>query len=105
MYLNKGIKMKTTSTGHKINQEQGPRTGNEGTPSKRKEFMESKSKTGSEKASLAGMVTKALESRGRGQAGKVNPALESLHDKTNVGRGPRRGNGGRAGALGATSGY
>ena len=59
---------------------------------KRKEFMETKSKTGSERSELAGMVTRALEMRGRGQAGKVNPALESLHDKTNVGRGPTKGN-------------
>ena len=88
-----------------VNQKQGPRNGNPGNMEKRKEFMESKSKSGSEKSELAGMVTKALEMRGRGQAGKVNPALESLHDKTNEGRGPRKGNGGRRGALGATSGY
>ena len=32
--------MKHTSLGHKINQAQGPRNGNEGTPSKRREFQE-----------------------------------------------------------------
>lgn len=101
--------MKETSTGHKINQPQGPRVGNEGTLEKRKAFKEEKS-MGSEKGALADMVTKALENRGRGQAGTVNPALESLHSKTNVGRGPTKGNAGksgagRAGALGATSGY
>ena len=88
-----------------INQKQGPRNGNSGNMTKRKEFMAEKSKSGSQKSELAGMVTKALEMRGRGQAGKVNPALESLHDKTNTGRGPTKGNAGRRGALGATSGY
>jgi hypothetical protein len=98
--------MKTSNPERKdINQKQGPRNGNPGNMEKRKEFMAEKSKSGSHKSELAGMVTKALEMRGRGQAGKVNPALESLHDKTNVGRGPRKGNSGRGGALGATSGY
>jgi len=100
--------MKETSTGHKINQAQGPRTGNEGTPSKRKEFMAEKSKSGSEKSELANMVTRALETRGRGMESARKPAVESLHDKTNVGRGPTKGNAGkssRGGALGATSGY
>lgn len=84
--------MKETSTGHKINQAQGPRIGNEGTPSKRKEFMKEKAKSGSERAELASMVTRALEGRGRGMQAHVNPSLESLHDKTNVGRGPTKGN-------------
>lgn len=94
-----------------INQKRGPTVGNAGHGSKRADFMAEKSKSGSEKAQLADMITGALEMRGRGQAGKTNPALESLHDKTNVGRGPTKGNAARKsgaarkGALGATSGY
>jgi len=34
---------------------------------------------------LAAMVTDALEMRGRGQAGKTNPALESVSSNTNTG--------------------
>jgi hypothetical protein len=105
--------MKETSTGHKINQAQGPRTGNTGTPEKRKAFMEEKDASGSEKGALAAMVTKALETRGRGMRPHEEDAVESLHDNTNVGRGPTKGNAGkkgnapmgRRGALGATSGY
>jgi len=71
-----------------INQKRGPTTGNNGTPSKRSEFMAEKSKTGSERANLANMVTSALEMRGRGQAGKTNPALEGLHERTGPKRNP-----------------
>jgi len=78
-----------------INQKRGPTTGNMGTPSKRKEFMAEKSASSSEKSTLANMVTSALEMRGRGQAGKTNPALEGLHENTNVGRGPTKGNAGK----------
>ena len=78
-----------------INQKRGPTVGNAGNTSKRKDFMAEKSTSSSEKSKLAEMVTSALEMRGRGQAGKINPALESLHDKTNVGRGPTKGNAGK----------
>lgn len=71
-----------------INQKRGPTTGNNGTPSKRSTFMAEKSKSGSEKATLANMVTSALEMRGRGQAGKTNPALEGLHERTGPKRNP-----------------
>ena len=87
--------MDKTSTGKKINQPQGPRVGNEGNMTKRKDFMAEKDKTNSERADLAKMVTDALGMRGRGQAGKVNPALEGIHEYTNVGRGPTKGNAGR----------
>lgn len=105
--------MSTNPMSKPINQKQGPRTGNAGMGSKRADFMAEKDKRSSEKAQLANMITDALEMRGRGQAGKTNPALESLHDKTNVGRGPTKGNAarktsgttGRRGAVGATSGY
>lgn len=97
----------------KINQPQGPRVGNAGNSSKRADFMAEKSKTSSEKAALANMITDALGMRGRGQAGKTNPALEGIHEYTNTGRGPTKGNAGRKtsgttgrkGAVGATSGY
>jgi hypothetical protein len=81
-----------TSTGKSINQAQGPRVGNAGMGSKRADFMAAKDKSSSEKAVLANMITSALEMRGRGQAGKTNPALEGVHEYTNVGRGPTKGN-------------
>jgi len=96
-----------------INQARGPQTGNAGTPSKRSDFMAAKAKSGSEKAELANMITDAVAARGQGMRGFRDPAVEGLHDKTNVGRGPTKGNAGRPqrsgaarkGAVGATSGY
>jgi hypothetical protein len=88
--------MKTTNPQQKpINQKRGPTTGNENPGSKRGDFMDEKSKSSSEKSALAKMVTNALEMRGRGQAATTNPALEGIHSKTNVGRGPTKGNAGR----------
>ena len=75
--------MKTTNPQSKpINQKRGPTTGNVATGSKRSEFMKEKSATNSERAVIAGMITDALEMRGRGQAGYTNPALEGLHSNT-----------------------
>ena len=72
-----------------INQKRGPTTGNAGTASKRSDFMAEKSKSSSEKAQLANMVTSALEMRGRGQfGGRTNPALEGLHSNTGPKRNP-----------------
>ena len=96
-----------------INQKRGPTTGNQNTGSKRADFMAEKSKTGSEKSELANMITDAVAARGRGMEPFHLPAVEGIHTKTNVGRGPTKGNGGRQqksaaarrGALGATSGY
>jgi len=68
-----------------INQKRGPTTGNKGTVSKRDEFMAMKSTSGSEKSALADMVTGALETRGRGMKPFIDPAVEPLHAKTNVG--------------------
>ena len=68
-----------------INQKRGPTTGNAGTMSKRNEFMDAKSASSSEKATLAKMVTDALEMRGRGTAPTVNPALEGVSSNTNTG--------------------
>ena len=78
-----------------INQKRGPQVGNAGNAEKRSAFLSEKDSRGSEKGALADMVTRALEMRGRGQAGKTNPALESLHSDTNVGRGPTKGNSGK----------
>lgn len=96
-----------------INQKRGPTMGNESTGTKRADFMAEKSKSGSEKAELANMITDAVAARGRGMEPFHLPAVEGLHTKTNVGRGPTKGNAGkptksaaaRKGAMGATSGY
>lgn len=97
-----------------INVKRGPTTGNENPGTKRSDFMAEKSKTGSEKSEIANMITDAVAARGRDMMGFRDPAVEGLHTKTNVGRGPTKGNAGRQtgksgaarrGALGATSGY
>ena len=82
-------------TSKNINQKQGPRTGNKGTPSKREAFLNAKESSSSDKVYLVKMVTDALESRGRFTASKTQPAFEGLHPNTNVGRGPTKGNGGK----------
>jgi len=76
--------MKSTNPqGNKeINQKRGPTTGNAGTMKKRDTYVAEKSASSGEKSKLASMITDALEMRGRGQAGKTNPALEGLHEKT-----------------------
>ena len=95
-----------------INQKRGPTTGNESTGTKRADFMSEKAKSGSEKSELADMITGAVAARGKGMQGFRDKSTEGLSPKTNVGRGPTRGNAGkqksgaaRKGALGATSGY
>jgi len=77
--------MSTNPQSKPINQKRGPTTGNAGTMSKRTAFMDAKSASSSEKATLARMVTDALEMRGRGQAGTTNPALEGVSSNTNTG--------------------
>jgi hypothetical protein len=47
--------------------------------------MKEKSTVNSERATIANMITDALGMRGRGQAGKTNPALEGVHSNTNTG--------------------
>jgi hypothetical protein len=68
-----------------INQKRGPTTGNQGTSSKRNDFMAAKSTSGSEKSALADMVISALETRGRGMKPYIDPTVEGLHSNTNVG--------------------
>lgn len=74
--------MSTNPMSKPINQKRGPTTGNIATGSKRADFMKEKSTVNSERATIANMITGALEMRGRGQAGTTNPALEGLHSNT-----------------------
>ena len=75
--------MSTNPQGGKaINQKRGPTTGNAGNATKRNTFMDEKSATGSERATIANMITDALSMRGRGTAAKNNPALEGIHSNT-----------------------
>jgi hypothetical protein len=94
------MKMEKTSTGKSINQKQGPRTGNTGTPEKRDTFMAEKSKVNSERSAIAKMITGALETRGRDNRSHRSPGVESLHDTTNTGRGPTKGNAGKSSKKG-----
>lgn len=89
--------MEKTSTGKSINQKQGPRTGNAGNATKRSEFMSEKSKTGSERAAIADMITTALAGRGKDNRSHRAPGVEGLHADTNAGRGPTKGNAGKRG--------
>jgi len=68
-----------------INQKRGPTMGNEGTISKRNDFMKAKSTSSGEKSQLADMVMSALETRGRGMKPFIDPTVEGLHSNTNVG--------------------
>jgi hypothetical protein len=68
-----------------INQKRGPTMGNQGTSSKRDDFMKMKSTSSGEKSQLADMVISALETRGRGMKPYIDPAVEGLHANTNVG--------------------
>ena len=94
-----------------INVRRGPTTGNASLGSKRADFMAEKATSGSEKSALSNMITDAVAARGEGMRGFRDPSTEGLHTKTNVGRGPTKGNAGRQqksgaarrGALGATS--
>jgi hypothetical protein len=61
-----------------INQKRGPTTGNQGTSSKRDDFMKMKSTSSSEKSVLADMVMSALEGRGNGMKPHIDPAVEGL---------------------------
>jgi len=78
-----------------VNQKRGPQVGNAGNKTKHGDFVAAKAKVNSERSRLAKMVTDALELRGRSTQSKYNPGVESLHDTTNVGRGPTKGNAGR----------
>jgi hypothetical protein len=68
-----------------VNQKQGPRTGNTGSPEKRAAFMEMKNNQGSEKQGLANQVLAALELRGIKNKSYIDPAVEPL----DANRGPK----------------
>lgn len=68
-----------------INQKRGPTTGNAGNMAKRDTYVAEKTASSGEKSTLANMVTDALSMRGRGTAGRSNPALEGVSMNTNTG--------------------
>jgi len=74
-----------------INQAQGPRMGNAGSPDKRATFVKEKASSGNEKSALANMITDALEGRGAGMQGKIDPTVEGLHSDTGPKRNPTAG--------------
>ena len=74
-----------------INQAQGPRNGNAGSPSKRATFVKEKASSGTEKSALANMITSALEGRGAGMQGKIDKTVEGLHSDTGPKRNPTAG--------------
>ena len=67
------------------NQSQGPRTGNTGTPEKRKTFIAEKSGEWREK--IANHVMDLLSTRGNAGRPFVDPAVENLSSNTNTGPG------------------
>lgn len=75
-----------------INQKRGPTTGNANPGGKRGEFMDAKSKSGSERSALAKMVTDTIARRGEKMRGFRDMAVEPVKANVNVGRGPTRGN-------------
>ena len=75
-----------------VNQSQGPRTGNQGTPTKQKSFLAEKSDRSSYFQQIADMVMDKLTVRGAAHATKINPALEPISPNTRMRRGPTRGN-------------
>lgn len=81
--------MKTPSK--TINQSQGPRTGNAGSPAKRATFVKEKASTGNEKSAIADMIMGALEGRGAGMQGKIDKTVEGLHADTGPKRNPTAG--------------
>jgi hypothetical protein len=75
-----------------VNQAQGPRTGNTGTPTKQKSFLAEKSDRSSYFQQIADMVMDKLTVRGAAARPHINPGLEPVSANTRVRRGPRRGN-------------
>jgi hypothetical protein len=74
-----------------INQADGPRMGNAGTPSKRATFVKEKASSGNEKSAIANMITDALTGRGVGMQGLIDPTVEGLHSNTGPKRNPTAG--------------
>jgi hypothetical protein len=74
-----------------INQAQGPRMGNAGSPGKRATFQKEKAASGNEKSALATMVMDALAGRGAGMQGKIDPTVEGLSSNTGPKHNPTAG--------------
>lgn len=68
------------------NQARGPQTGNAGTVSKQKSFLEEKSDRSSRFQQLADMVSNAFGKRGEPMKPSLNAAVEPISGNTNVGR-------------------
>lgn len=68
------------------NVSRGPTTGNSGTASKQKSFLEEKSDRSSRFSQLADMVMGAFGKRGEGMKPHLDPTVEPAHEYTNVGR-------------------
>jgi len=75
-----------------VNQSQGPRTGNRGTPAKQSAMLAEKSDRSSYFKQLADRVSNAFGRRGQEHAAYTNPSLEPISANTRVRRGPTRGN-------------
>jgi hypothetical protein len=69
-----------------VNQARGPQSGNAGTPSKQKSFLEEKSDRNSRFSQLADMVMSGFGKRGQGMKPHLEDALEPISANTNVGR-------------------
>ena len=69
-----------------VNQARGPQTGNAGTLSKQKSFLEEKSDRSSRFQQLADMVSNAFGKRGQGMKPHLEDAVEPVSGNTNVGR-------------------
>ena len=69
-----------------VNQSRGPQTGNAGTPSKQKSFLEEKSSRSSRFSQLADMVMAGFGKRGEPMKPSLNAAVEPVSGNTNVGR-------------------
>jgi hypothetical protein len=69
-----------------INQARGPVSGNAGTPSKQRSFLEEKSDRNSRFSQLADMVMAGFGKRGEGMKPHIDPAVEPVAGNVNVGR-------------------
>ena len=74
-----------------INQAQGPRMGNAGSPDKRATFVKEKASSSNEKSALSNMVMDALAGRGAGMQGKIDPTVEGISSNTGPKRNPTAG--------------
>lgn len=69
-----------------VNQSRGPQSGNAGTPSKQRSFLEEKSDRSSRFQQIADMVSGAFGRRGEGMKPHLEDSLEPISSNTNVGR-------------------